>query len=86
MQKIVVPSILPFSYINNNEHEKLFKVLDASTVLPTKTIVQRQVMSLFETEKILVQSLIFRASERLNLTTDVWSSVGNKVYLSITTH
>ena len=83
---MVVTDLQPFQIVENRGFKKLVETLDKKYTLPSRTKLSKNLLdSTFQQEEKQVMDALQRSSY-VSLTTDHWTSLANRGYLTVTAH
>jgi hypothetical protein len=75
---------LPFSHVEHEGFKEYSTGLEPRMRVPSRIIVQRDCLKLYEEEKTLSKALLH--NKRICLTIDTWTYIQNLNYMCITAH
>lgn len=86
LAKMIVIDALPFRIVEGKGFKRWCHFLDPGFELLSRIQVARDVMNLYLDEKKKLRSLLTSNSQRVCLTTDIWSSAQHIDYICLTAH
>lgn len=81
----VAKEMMPISVVEGEGFLEYSKALSPNYIVPSRFIIKRRLIGLYDTEKYKVTTKI-QDLESLSLTTDSWTSRTMESYISLTAH
>jgi nucleoside diphosphate kinase len=75
-----------FNIVEEPDFKQLIAGLSSEIQIPSHQTIQREINSDFEENKLKLKSKISEINNKIALTTDIWTSMSERPYISITAH
>jgi len=86
IQTWVICNLQPFSVVENKKWQDIVNTFDPKYCFHNRHTLKDQIMIYFEGKKIQVKAMINQISEKVTFTADMWTSINNSAFLSLTIH
>ncbi|KAL4315443.1 zinc finger BED domain-containing protein RICESLEEPER 2-like [Arachis hypogaea] len=84
LTKMFVTEEIAFQFVERNVFRRLFHSLQPKFKIPLHTILARDILSLYDIEKMKLQSYLSYHCQKVCLTTDTWMTLSQKLtYMSL---
>jgi hypothetical protein len=84
--RFIILSKLPFSVVESDSFNRLCKHLQPLWNIPSRRIVARDCFRMYRDEKLKLKAYFKSDCSRLALTPELWTSIQNFSYISLTSH
>lgn len=84
--KMIVIDELSFRFVEQEGFKLFCSVACPRFIIPSRWTVARDIMKLYNSEKVKLRNYLVTNSQRVSLTSDTWTSIQNVCYLVLTSH
>ena len=82
---VIIKDLRPISFVDGEGFQKLMKYVEPGYCLPSVTYFTKLIEHRYE-EAITKVQQVLRAANSVSITSDMWTSLANDAYVSLTTH
>lgn len=86
ISEVIIEAMLPFSFVEQPAFIKLIHDFDPKMSVPCRQTITQRVMSIYDQKKLQIRDVIDRVEGKVNITTDLWTSMSMQPFLGVTVH
>ena len=83
---MIVVDEIPFKFVERDGFKKFMAAACPRFKIPSRAIMTRDCLNLYIDEKLKLKNFIKTHTQRINITTDTWTSIQRINYMCVTAH